>query len=82
MFYFCLHESRQKGRGEYIVKNHNCSDRDVSFASKYDLKLHKDRVHLKIKPVKKVVCSECELVFRNNFSLGNHMNAAHLKIKP
>ena len=63
-------------------KGFKCGECDRSFVTSNYLKLHMNRVHLKIKPLRKVVCNECEESFEHKQSLEYHINRIHLKVKP
>ena len=41
-----------------------------------------NRVHLKIKPLKKLICNECEASFEQKQHLEHHLNKVHLNVKP
>ena len=43
---------------------------------------HVNRIHLKIKPLKKLICNECEASFEHKQRLEHHMNKVHLNVKP
>ena len=64
------------------TSSYKCSDCDSSFVTRNTLKHHVNRVHLKIKPLRKLVCNECEESFEHKQSLEYHMNRIHLKVKP
>ena len=59
-----------------------CRDCDIAFVTRNTLKHHVNRVHLKIKPLKKLVCNECKESFEHKQSLEYHINRIHLKVKP
>ena len=63
-------------------KGFKCGECDRSFVTSNYLKLHVNRVHLKIKPLRKFVCNECEETFEQKHALEYHMNRIHLKVKP
>ena len=65
-----------------LKKKYKCKECESSFANKYYLKHHVNRVHLKIKPLKKFLCDECEEPFEQKQYLDHHMNRIHLKVKP
>ena len=50
--------------------------------TKGNLKNHVNRVHLKVKPLKKIPCTYCEKSFEDAQPLEYHINLIHLKIKP
>ena len=63
-------------------KCYKCKDCDASFRSRHYMKHHVNRIHLKIKPVKKFICNECDAHFEQKQLLEHHMNKVHLNVKP
>ena len=63
------------------VKNFICKQCEQSFYLKKNLKEHVSRMHLKIKPLKKLKCSECKAGFETKEHLEHHMNSVHLKTR-
>ena len=55
-----------------LKKKYKCKECESSFANKYYLKHHVNRVHLKIKPLKKFLCHECEEPFEQKQYLDHH----------
>ena len=74
---------RAASESEKAVKiEYKCTECESSFADKYYLKHHVSRVHLTIKPLKKLICKECETPFEQKQHLEHHMNKVHLNVKP
>ena len=48
-----------------LKKKYKCKECENSFVNKSYLKYHMNRVHLKIKPLKKFICNECEVPFEH-----------------
>ena len=65
-----------------LKKKHRCKECGTSFVKKNYLKHHVNRIHLKMKPLKKFICNECEVPFEIKHSLEHHMNKVHLNFKP
>ena len=68
--------------GKMKKKCYKCKDCDASFRSRHYMKHHVNRIHLKIKPVKKFICNECDASFEQKQILEHHMNKVHLNVKP
>ena len=64
------------------IKAHKCQYCNKLFSRKHNLSGHVERVHLKIKPLKKFLCNECEAPFEHKQFLEYHMNKVHLNVKP
>ena len=64
------------------IKAHKCQECDKLFSRKFDLALHVERIHLKIKPSRKFICKECDAPFERKEYLECHMNKVHLNVKP
>ena len=68
---------------EKMKKNrYRCKDCDASFKTRHYLKHHVNRVHLKIKPLKKLICNECGASFEQKQHLEHHLNKVHLNVRP
>ena len=61
---------------------YKCKECDAFFEKTKYLKKHVNRIHLKMKPLKKFICDECEAPFEEKKSLEHHMNKVHLNFKP
>ena len=68
--------------GKMKKKCYRCKDCDAPFNTRKYLKKHVNRVHLKLKPLKKLVCNECEASFEHKQHLEHHLNKVHLNVKP
>ena len=69
--------SRKRIKGTY-----KCKECETSFVRKDSLKRHMNRVHFKIKPLKKLTCNECEASFEQKQQIESHINSVHLNERP
>jgi uncharacterized C2H2 Zn-finger protein len=48
---------------------YKCKDCDALFEKMKYFKAHVNRIHLKMKPLKKLICNECEAPFEKKHSI-------------
>lgn len=67
-------EQHVKNRHQPKRKTHQCTSCKKSFLNQYQLKTHKDTVHLKLNKFK---CKFCHIVYRNFLNLHQHCVKCH-----
>ena len=78
----CLNQHVIEKCGKMKKKCYRCKDCDATFKTRKYLRKHVNRIHLKIKPLKKLICNECEASFEHKQLLEHHLNKVHLNVKP